>query len=312
MASLAQFAFNVVKGGISAREGLRQVRDAGLKVRDGTWFRMVGEARAHYSNRISELSRPQNLRPRGGEIGSIPTKAARGFRQYVDIWIKPRGADHPIIVTQAVTSSSLLSRQKAVDMAIAGYRAAQARRQTTGATLTTLPDAAIVGAIYTATLQFVPEDEFAPDPGLSAADAGSLGGSAISVVPGWRTVTESMLAATREGSWRPTPEGQAAWPRPSLVPDVATQTRIEGSLRDVITRLNAGRAREFVRLPALRDELTKLGLDHTMQDSAIMGLALQADARVINIANLKSLSNDDFRAAIWLGGEFKHAIAIGF
>lgn len=163
MASLAQFAFNVVKAGISAREGLTQVRDAGLKVRDATWFRMVGEARSHYSNRISELARPQNVRPKAGEIGSIPTRTARGFRQYVDVWIKPRGSDQPVVVTQAIVSSSLMSRQKAVDMAIEGYRRAQARRQTTGATLTTLPDAAIVGAVYTATLQFVPEDEFAPE-----------------------------------------------------------------------------------------------------------------------------------------------------
>lgn len=163
MASLAQFAFNAVKAGVSARAGLQVVRDAGLKVRDATWFRMVGEVRAHYGNRMDELSKPQNLRPKQSERTPIPTKTARGFRQYVDIWIKPRGADQPIAITQAVTSPVLLSRQRAVDMAIAGYRNAQARRQTTGATLTTLPDASIVGAIYTATLEFTPEDEFAPE-----------------------------------------------------------------------------------------------------------------------------------------------------
>lgn len=163
MASLAQFAFNTVKDGISARAGLAAMRAAGLKVRDATWFRAVGEARAHYANRIAELDRPQTVRPKGGEIHPIPTKTARGFRQYVDIWIKPRGADQPIVVTQAFVTDRLLSRQAAVDKAIAGYRAAQARRATTGATITTLPDAAIVGAIYTATLQFTPEGEFAPE-----------------------------------------------------------------------------------------------------------------------------------------------------
>jgi hypothetical protein len=161
--SLAQFAFNAVKAGLSAREGLRQLRDAGLSIRDATWFRMVGEVRSHYGNRIGELSRPQNLRPKADERTPIPTKTARGFRQYVDIWIRPKGAVDPVVVTQAVVTPTLLSRQKAVDMAIEGYRRAQARRQTTGATLTTLPDAAIVGAIYTATLEFTPEDEFAPE-----------------------------------------------------------------------------------------------------------------------------------------------------
>lgn len=163
MASLAQFAFNAVKAGQSARAGLTAVRQAGLKVRDATWFRMVGEARAHYGNRIAELSRPQNVRPKAGEITALPTKTARGYRQYVDIWIRPKGADQPIVVTQAIVTPKLLSRQAAVDAAIRGYRSAQGRRALTGATLTTLPDAAIVGAIYTATLQFVPEDEFAPE-----------------------------------------------------------------------------------------------------------------------------------------------------
>lgn len=163
MASLAQFAFNAVKAGLSARAGLAQVRAAGLGVRDSTWFRMVGEVRAHYGNRIGELARPQNVRPKPGEMTAIPTRTARGFRQYVDIWVRPKGSDRPIVVTQAIVTDRLLSRQKAVDTAVTNYRNAQARRQTTGATLTTLPDAAIVGAIYTATLEFTPEGEFAPE-----------------------------------------------------------------------------------------------------------------------------------------------------
>lgn len=163
MGSLAQFAFNAVKEGMSARAGLAAVREAGLKVRDATWFRMMGEVRAHYGSRLDQLGKPQNLRPRVDQVPKIPTNVNRGFRQYVDIWIKPRGADQPIVVTQAIITPTLLSRQKAVDMAIEGYRKAQARRQTTGATLTTLPDAAIVGAIYTAELEFVPESEFAPE-----------------------------------------------------------------------------------------------------------------------------------------------------
>lgn len=162
MASLAQFAFNTVKAGTSARAGLASVRAAGLKVRDATWFRMVGEVRAHYGNRIAQMGAAQNVRPRRDQVTKIPTNVQRGFRQYVDIWIKPRGADRPIMVTQAVITPNLLSRQRAVDMAVENYRRAQARRQTTGATLTTLPDAAIVGAIYSTELEFVPEREFAP------------------------------------------------------------------------------------------------------------------------------------------------------
>ena len=161
MASLAQFAFNTVRQGLSARAGLAMVREAGLKVRDATWYRQIGEARAHYAGRLEELVRPQNRRPTPQEVTAIPTKVNRGFRQYVDIWIRPKGSDEPIVVSQAVVTQSLMSRQRAIDTAIAGYRKAQARRQVTGATITTLPDAEILGAIYTATLEFMPEDEFA-------------------------------------------------------------------------------------------------------------------------------------------------------
>ena len=163
MASLAQFAFRTVRDGLSARAGLAMVRQAGLAVRDATWFRQVGEARAHYSGRLSELTRAQNRRPRPDETTAIPTKVNRGFRQYVDIWIRPKGSSEPIIVSQAIVTQQLMSRQRAIDTAIAGYRKAQARRQTTGPTLTTLPDAEILGGIYTATLNFIPEDEFAPE-----------------------------------------------------------------------------------------------------------------------------------------------------
>jgi hypothetical protein len=163
MASLAQFAFNTVRAGVSAREGLRQLRDAGLKVRDATWYRAVGEARAHYAGRLSELSRPQNRRPRGAaEITRIDTKTQRGFRQYVDVWIRPKGGAEPVRVTQAIVTDTLMSRQRAIDTAVEGYRRAQARRAVTGATMTTLPDAEILGGIYTATLGLVPEDEETP------------------------------------------------------------------------------------------------------------------------------------------------------
>lgn len=163
MASLAQFAFRAVRDGLSARAGLALVREAGLKVRDATWFRQMGEARAHYSGRLSELTRPLNRRPTPQEVTRIPTKVNRGFRQYVDIWVRPRGSDAPIIVSQAIVTQQLMSRARAVDMAIQGYRRAQARRQVTGPTITTLPDAEILGGVYTATLEFMPEDEFAPE-----------------------------------------------------------------------------------------------------------------------------------------------------
>lgn len=67
----------------------------------------------------------------------------------------------------------------------------------------------------------------------------------------------------------------------------------------------------WVRLPAIRDEMAARGLTRRdQQDAAIMDFAMQKDARVIPVANLKSLSQADRNAAIKLGGELKHAIMV--
>lgn len=68
---------------------------------------------------------------------------------------------------------------------------------------------------------------------------------------------------------------------------------------------------DWVRLPALRDELASRGITRRdEQDALISKMALKPDVRVIPIANLKSLSQADRNAAIQLGGELKHAVMI--
>ena len=65
---------------------------------------------------------------------------------------------------------------------------------------------------------------------------------------------------------------------------------------------------DWVGLAELRAGLPTAGRDAV--DEALRRLAVSPDVRVIPIANLKSLTDDDRAAAIRLGGELKHAIAI--
>lgn len=159
--SLAQFAFNTVRAGVSAREGLRQAREAGLQIRDATWFRMVGEARAHYAGRITELAKVQFTRPDPSDVQAIPTKVQRGFRQYVDVWVRRKGSNEPYLRPMALIKDTLVSRQQAVDEAVAKYRSAVGKAAGHPAPFGTLPDEEVVGGVYTATLEFIPESEFA-------------------------------------------------------------------------------------------------------------------------------------------------------
>lgn len=73
----------------------------------------------------------------------------------------------------------------------------------------------------------------------------------------------------------------------------------------------AVRPGDWVRLPALREEMASRGItSRDAQDAVISDMALKRDVRVIPIANLKSLSGADRNAAIRLGGELKHAVLI--
>jgi len=65
---------------------------------------------------------------------------------------------------------------------------------------------------------------------------------------------------------------------------------------------------EWVRLPEIRAAVAPA--TRAEVDAAIKRLAVQPDVRVIPVANLKSLTPEDREAAIDLGGELKHAIAI--
>jgi len=65
---------------------------------------------------------------------------------------------------------------------------------------------------------------------------------------------------------------------------------------------------EWVRLSLIRAALASASRAEV--DATLTRMATQADVRIIPIANLKSLSQEDKSAAVELGGEFKHAMAI--
>jgi hypothetical protein len=66
----------------------------------------------------------------------------------------------------------------------------------------------------------------------------------------------------------------------------------------------------WVRLAKVREVMRQRGYTRREQDAALLGLSSRTDVRIVPIANLKSLSDDDRRAAVRMGGELKHAIAI--
>jgi hypothetical protein len=116
------------------------------------WARAIGEARAALANRVGELTRPLNRRPTAGEITAYTSRAARGFMQYVDVFVRDR--ETGLVTTRpfAIRSDVLRSRGAIVTAALSRYEAA------------TLPEGTfegeiIVGAAYAGTVEFIPRTE---------------------------------------------------------------------------------------------------------------------------------------------------------
>lgn len=143
-------AIKTVKSGMSGRAGLAAARAAGVKIQDATWYRMVGEVRTSLGSQINEVTKPLNRRPIGEEINTMSTRKARGFMQYVDVMVKDRDTGLVSLRPYAVRTDSLLSRQNVVKRALAGF--INAINKNPGDY-----DEQVLGAVYTATYQLVPQ-----------------------------------------------------------------------------------------------------------------------------------------------------------
>lgn len=141
---------------------------------------------------------------------------------------------------------------------------------------------------------------------MGGRGGGSPGGSG-----NWRTEVDSKMEPNRiTGQLFATQQGERTWPEAHLLQNATEQARIENELRQIVKSIAGDR--NWVRFPAIRDAMAKKGWNRARQDAAILGLAGKRDASVIPVANLKSLNNDDRRAAVRIGGEFKHAVSVGW
>lgn len=150
-------AFRTVADGMSARAGLRMAREAGLAVRDATWFRMVGQVKTHYSQTIQEIDRPLNRRPQPTEVTPLTSKVAKGYLQYADVFVRDKATGQVHVRHMAIRSPRLMSREAVIEEAVSRYRRAVDRAKVAPAQWGTDPLEVVEGGIYTATQQFTPE-----------------------------------------------------------------------------------------------------------------------------------------------------------
>lgn len=139
-----------LKAGLSGRVGLQAFRAAGGRIADGTWFRLVGEARRVIGENLNEAGRPLNRRPTGDEIVPITSTKASGYWQQVEVFYRDRVTGDVSSAPFVFRGSGLLTRQGVIDMAMAEW--------TLGSSGSPNPDDhEVLGATYSSTLELRPE-----------------------------------------------------------------------------------------------------------------------------------------------------------
>jgi hypothetical protein len=94
---------------------------------------------------------------------------------------------------------------------------------------------------------------------------------------------------------------------PEPVP-AGSDEEVEGRIRSTYAAL-ATAPGEWVGLADLRDQLA--GLDRSTVDTVLRSMARQDGVRIIPVANTKSLTERDRAAALRIGAEDNHTLAIG-
>lgn len=122
---MAEFPFwaavRTVREGLSGRTGLSAYREGGGEIRDATWYRMISEARAAIAGREAEAGAPLNRRPTADEVNDWVTPRSRGYIQQVEVAVRDRDTGQVIMLPYSVRGTGLLTRQEAIDEALAHY-----------------------------------------------------------------------------------------------------------------------------------------------------------------------------------------------
>lgn len=145
----AQWALLSVQEGWSARQGLAAYREAGGRLANQSWYRLVGEIQSSLADREGIYDEPLNLRPVASEIRTWTTAKARGFIQQVEVLVRDRGTGQIISVPFSVQGKRLVSRRNAIQQALDVYSDDNAKRY----------NQQVLGAVYTGTYEARPRGD---------------------------------------------------------------------------------------------------------------------------------------------------------
>lgn len=137
--------------GLSAREGLIAAREAGVKIRDATWFQIYSQARSNVAFAVGESAELLTGLPSIAHIGQTPSKAATGYMQYAQVYVRDRATGIVSTRPYAVRGQTLQTRGAIIEKALNAFTSETSPSGNYGGET-------VLGAAYGATTQFVPVD----------------------------------------------------------------------------------------------------------------------------------------------------------
>lgn len=145
-----------VRNGLSANQGLQIAQQYGLGVRRSTWLQAVGQIRTNAALRAALGESLLIAVPSGNEIGTLQTKSATGYVQYVTVAVRDKNTGLLAWRDQSIRTDTLMSREAAIDYVVGRYRSAIDGAHVAPSRWGTSPDEVVEGGMYMATHEFVP------------------------------------------------------------------------------------------------------------------------------------------------------------
>lgn len=140
-------AVRAAREGLSAGAWLRALREAGAGIRRQVGLRLYAEAKAVAAEAGTEPTRDTTRVPELSEMPPIATRAEAGVLQTVRLVYRERVTGNIRTVFHTTKSTQGVTRQTAIDAAIAAYAAHAEEYQSE-----------LVGAVHSSAVRMVPVD----------------------------------------------------------------------------------------------------------------------------------------------------------
>ncbi len=138
-------ALKAAREGMSANAFVRELQSLGIGARRTEVLQLFRIAKDAVAKAQDEPLRPAGAKPLADEIGTWATKRATGFAQTVTLAYRDRTTGHISQTWWRTTYETPVTRQQAINEAIAAYGDAAANY-----------DQELIGAAHTSTYRYVP------------------------------------------------------------------------------------------------------------------------------------------------------------